>query len=223
MSRRLVSNAKRPREGLKRNEMNLRQLIVFLKAPRVGVVKTRLAESIGAEAACAAYRRLVEILVVNLSALDQVELRFTPNDAVAEMQPWLRNGWRCTPQGAGDLGARLQRAFTEAFAAGAARVVIIGSDCPAVTEDDIADAWRMLETHEVVLGPARDGGYWLVGLREPQPALFGDMIWSTSTVLSETLRRAERSDLRAHLLRELADVDTLEDWQEFLRGHATNG
>ena len=196
--------------------MNPRQLIIFVKAPRVGAVKTRLAESIGAEAACAAYRQMAGVLVTQLSGEREVLLRFTPDDAGLEIQPWLRSGWRCSPQEAGDLGERLKRAFDDAFGEGATRVVIIGSDCPAITSDDIVAARQALETHDLVLGPARDGGYWLVGLRESQPALFDEMIWSTSTVLRDTLDRARRPGLQTHLRRELMDVDSAAEWQEFL-------
>lgn len=200
--------------------MTSHQLLIFVKAPRAGAVKTRLAESVGATAACAAYRTLVETLVKHLCDLREVKLCFTPDDAASEIRPWLRDGWSRAPQGDGDLGARLHRAFADVFAAGVTRAVVIGSDCPAVTSRDIEAAWRALATHDLVLGPARDGGYWLIGLRAACPALFEQMAWSTSLVLDETLRRAERLGLRAKLLRELADVDTATDWQEFLASAA---
>ena len=198
--------------------MSPHQLIIFLKAPRVGVVKTRLGETIGAEAACAAYRQLLDQLVGCLSDQRDVVLRFAPDDALAEIEPWLRPGWRAASQGPGDLGARLQRGFAEAFAEGAQRAVVIGSDCPTVTSDDISDAVNQLETHEVVVGPARDGGYWLIALRQLQAGLFANMAWSTPAVLAETLRRADQAGLRIHRLRELSDVDTAADWFEFLAG-----
>src|SRR5688572_19334877 len=106
--------------------------IVFVKAPRPGSVKTRLAHTVGPEAACAAYGRLVETLLQALSSLPEVELRFAPDDAEKEIQSWLRKGWRARPQGGDDLGQRMQTAFADAFAEGASRVVIVGSDCPEV-------------------------------------------------------------------------------------------
>jgi rSAM/selenodomain-associated transferase 1 len=195
----------------------LNRLIIFLKAPRAGTVKTRLAESIGAFAAVAAYRQLVETLLASLQVLDEVELRYSPDDAQAEIQPWLRPHWQARPQGEGDLGQRLQAAFAEAFASGANRVVVIGSDCPSVTPGDIHAAWEALVAHDLALGPARDGGYWLIGLRAPQSTLFQGIAWSTDSVFPETLQRAEAADLRVHLLRELADVDTVKEWREFLK------
>ncbi len=195
--------------------MSAERLIVFLKAPREGQVKTRLAESIGAPAATAAYRQLVETLLSALEPLSEVQLCFSPPDAQVEIQNWLRRDWTAIPQTDGDLGQRLQGAFETAFETGAQRVVVIGSDCPTVTPDDIQNAWEALKTHEVVLGPASDGGYWLIGLRQPQPALFRQMIWSTDTVLVETLERARRLQLSVHLLREQTDIDTEREWEAF--------
>src|SRR5262249_38381516 len=140
-------------------------LIIFLKAPRVGTVKTRLASALGPEAACAAYRCLVTTLLDQLDGLKNVQLRFTPDEAQDEIRPWRRARWTLAPQGSGDLGTRLGTAFREAFAAGWQRVAIIGSDCPYVQRSDVNEAWTALENNDVVVGPAVDGGYWLIGLR----------------------------------------------------------
>jgi glycosyltransferase A (GT-A) superfamily protein (DUF2064 family) len=117
--------------------MRLEKLIVFVKAPRPGEVKTRLAQTLGADAACAAYRQLVETLLARLRTLPEVELQFTPADALDEIRPWLNAGWQSQPQDDGDLGSRLQSGFSSAFRAGFHRVVIVGSDCPEVTPADI--------------------------------------------------------------------------------------
>jgi rSAM/selenodomain-associated transferase 1 len=195
-----------------------RKLIDFLKAPRPGWVNTRLAGSLGIRSACEAYRRLVETLLDQLGELREIELRFAPDDALEEIRPWIREGWAAAPQGPGTLGQRLERAFREAFSAGLNRVVIIGSDCPAVTMDDINSAWRALDSHPVVVGPAQDGGYWLIGLSAPRRELLENISWSTDKVLRQTLERARQSGARVRLLRELADVDTPEDWDQFLKG-----
>jgi rSAM/selenodomain-associated transferase 1 len=191
-------------------------LIIFVKAPRRGTVKTRLARAVGEEAACVAYKKLVEELVERLASIPTVELRFTPDDAVTEIRQWGRDNWHLRPQGEGDLGQRLERAFADAFANGAEYVAAVGSDCPAITPDDIQSAWTVLEANDVVLGPAKDGGYWLIGLREPRPALFQTIDWSTDQVLKQTMRRAQARNLKVELLRELSDVDTESDWMEFL-------
>jgi hypothetical protein len=190
--------------------------IVFVKAPRPGTVKTRLGQTMGPEAACAAYRRLVETLLQALASLPEVELRFAPDDAEKEIRSWLRKGWHARPQGGGDLGQRMQRAFADAFAEGASRVVIVGSDCPEVVAGDIRQAWNELTNYDVVIGPAIDGGYWLIGLAREQPGLFQNIPWSSENVLAETLRRAKDADLRIQLLRILSDVDTEKDWKAFL-------
>ncbi len=192
------------------------RLIVFVKAPRPGAVKTRLAKAIGASAAAAAYRQLVATLLNQLNGLGGVEVCFSPDDAAGEVQHWLKHGWSCSPQGEGDLGRRMYSAFQRAFHAGAKRVAIIGSDCPVIGVEDIREAWGGLQTHDVVLGPAADGGYWLIGLRQLQPDLFRDVCWSTDYVFAETLRRVQHAGLSVKLLRELADVDTDLDWRAFL-------
>lgn len=189
-----------------------RALIVFLKAPRPGQVKTRLAKTIGAEAACAAYRQLTETVLDRISPLSGVQLRHAPDDALAEIQPWLRPGWQAAAQGHGDLGERLNAAFVETFNRGARQVVIIGSDSPGVSARDIETAWASMKENDVVIGPAADGGYWLIGLREPRPALFQNMAWSTKTVFQETVKRCKTAGLSVKLLHELADVDTEADW-----------
>lgn len=201
--------------------MSEQRLIVFLKAPRPGAVKTRLAATLGASEACTAYRRLVETLLRRLAALEKVELCFAPDDASSEIAGWAQPTWRLRAQGAGDLGRRLDHAFRRAFDEGAKRVVIIGSDCPDVGTNDIQAAWTALLSHDVVLGPAADGGYWLIGLRAPQPKLFADIPWSTKGVLRETLERSRGSGLKTHLLRELTDVDTETDWRRYLAGAGT--
>jgi len=195
-------------------------LIVFVKAPRPGVVKTRLAETIGPVEACRAYQRLVECALGGIRELPNVELRFTPDDAAGEIAPWLRANWQAKPQGVGNLGERLHRAFVEAFAAGARRMVVMGSDGPDVSEADLREAWNALAERDLVLGPAVDGGYWLIGLREPQRSLFEGIAWSTATVAAETLQRAAVLGLRVKRLRQLADVDSEADWAAFL---ARNG
>ena len=189
------------------------RLVVFVKAPRPGAVKTRLANTIGEDTACGVYRELVAAVLDRIAAIPFVELRFSPDDALDEIKPWARRGWRLAAQGEGDLGARLCRAFDCHFASGAERVVVIGSDCPEMAGRDVRDAWDALADHDVVLGPAADGGYWLVGLRSSRPGLFSGISWSSATVLEKTLTRARREGLAIHLLRTLRDVDTADDLQ----------
>ena len=191
-------------------------LIVFLKAPRPGTVKTRIAQTAGAERACGIYHELVETVLRKLNPLKEVELCFAPDDASSEIQRWLRSGWTARAQGEGDLGARLTRAFASAFANGAERVVIIGSDCPEVKTADIRTAWKELQTHDLVVGPAVDGGYWLIGLRTSRADLFRDINWSSDQVFAQTLAQARKQALRIQVLRILTDIDTEEDWNAYV-------
>ena len=184
------------------------RIIVFIKAPRPGFVKTRLATDIGDEAACKAYQRLTETVLAKLTSLPNVEIRFTPDDAKDEIKDWLRKGWGAKPQGNGDLGQRMHRAFQEADGA----AIIIGSDCPYLETSDLQAASDTLQTHDAVMGPAADGGFWLIGLAAPCPVIFEGVHWSTHTALKETLANAELMNLSFQLLRELIDVDTVEEW-----------
>jgi len=188
------------------------RFIIFIKAPRPGFVKTRLAAAIGNGAACNAYRQLAETVLANLDPLPHAELRFTPDDAENEITPWLNDGWTARPQGEGDLGERMHRAFTEANGP----AIIIGSDCPQVELNDFRTAAKALLTHDAVIGPATDGGYWLIGLNAPSPTLFEEIEWSTGGVLQSTLAKADEAGLSVQLLRELADVDTGADWERFV-------
>jgi rSAM/selenodomain-associated transferase 1 len=193
--------------------VDLPRVIVFLRAPELGRVKSRLAATVGPAQALVIYRELLELTLTTMRSHPQVELRVTPDESIAGQEPLLQPGWRRTPQGAGDLGERLERAVQDAFAAKPTPVVVIGCDCPELTEDDLIDAGRLLATRDVVFGPATDGGYWLIGLKRPMPELFRGISWGTSRVLPQSLDSAQRLGLNWGLLRELDDIDTEADWQ----------
>jgi rSAM/selenodomain-associated transferase 1 len=193
------------------------RLVIFAKAPWVGQVKSRLAASIGGTAACAAYKKMVEHLFENLRGIENVEIRFSPDDAKEELQNWLGGKYDFRQQGSGDLGERLSRAFQQNFDADRSRVLIIGSDCPYISRRDIESASNALATHDAVLGPATDGGYWLIGLKKLHLELFQHIPWSTGAVLETTLCRLRAAGLTFDLLRELDDIDVVEDWNKFLQ------
>lgn len=197
----------------------MRQAILFfVKFPEPGKVKTRLAATVGPEQAGTIYRRLVEIVLRRLPPHEQLLVMFAPPTRAAAITQWLAPlcGGRAVefvPQSAGDLGARLTEAFAHAFRRGFEHVAVIGSDCPELAARDFAETWSALETHDCVLGPADDGGYYLLALKQPEPALFADIPWSTPAVYSETLDRLRARALSAHHLRTLSDVDTKADWR----------
>jgi len=188
-------------------------LVVFVKEPRAGRVKTRLAAALGSEDAAAVYRAIAEGVVAGtLPEAGEYErlVFYDPPDAGERIRAWLPAG-RLRKQGTGDVGARMADAFARCFARGASRVAIVGSDAPAVGRAEAREAFAALAAHDVVLGPARDGGYWLVGLRAPRPTLFEGVSWSTAAVLRETLERAAADGLSVARLGLRRDVDTVED------------
>ncbi len=187
-------------------------LLVFAKAPRPGEVKTRLARSLGAGRAAALYRRMGRQVVDQVAgAPATVTLCFAPDDAEGEVREWLGPGpARYWPQGTGDLGARMSRMFARAFET-CGRAIVIGTDAPAVDAGTIRRALHALDSADLVLGPSRDGGYYLLGLRQPRPELFTDVRWSTGSVLSRTLERAGAAGLAVTFLEVESDIDTAAD------------
>ncbi|MDO7854725.1 TIGR04282 family arsenosugar biosynthesis glycosyltransferase [Hymenobacter convexus] len=196
-------------------DSHFNHLLVFAREPVLGRVKTRLAADIGPEAALAVYRELLGITAAAVTAAQvpaTVWLAEAPAlaDATQPRPEWPGLPWHVQPA-TESLGERMTHAFGEAFAAGATRVVIIGTDCPGLTTELLQAAFEALETHEMVIGPADDGGYYLLGLRNLQPALFANKNWSTATVLPDTLADAARLGLSVAQLPVLHDVDSGQD------------
>jgi rSAM/selenodomain-associated transferase 1 len=196
---------------------HLDTLIVFVRAPELGRVKTRLAAELGAETALAIYREVGAHVVAAASLIRDCDLvvAYTPADGEAMTRAWLGDAVALVPQCDGDLGARMSAAVTQALARGAERVVVIGADCPEITPATIAEAFVRLNEADVVLGPAVDGGYYLIGLTRPYRALFADIPWSSRDTLSRTLTAARRAGLTVSLLDVKHDVDTADDWRRW--------
>lgn len=191
-------------------------IIVFARAPRLGTVKTRLARDLGAQGALDIYRSLAEhTLRVARAAGPPVHLYYAPADGHDEVRRWLGAGLVYHPQAEGDLGARMAQAFDERFAGGARRVAIVGTDCPALDAATLRAALDGLADVDLVLGPATDGGYYLMALRAPAPSLFADIPWSSARTRAVTLERARAARLTVRLLETRADVDTAQDWAEW--------
>jgi rSAM/selenodomain-associated transferase 1 len=191
-------------------------ICLVLKAPRPGLVKTRLAREVGDENATAIYRALVEHQAMSIPPGWQVTVYFTPTDAAGEMQMWLAShlpeNARFVPQCEGDLGRRLRSAVAAEFQEGAKRVFLIGGDCPGISRDYLGDADEALNESDLVIGPAKDGGYVLLGLKSRRPSLFENIAWSTPAVLDQTLAAARRLLLRVRLLPTLEDIDDAESF-----------
>ncbi len=199
-----------------------RALLLFLKFPTPGRVKTRLAAGIGPEAAADVYRLLVARVLANLAGVEaDVRVLFDPPDTREATLNWIRPqlpladfpAVEFLAQAEGDLGHRLARGFSDAFKAGYTQVAAIGSDCITLTAEILGKAWVSLESTDTVFGPTQDGGYYLVGTRSFQPALFRGIPWSSETTLSATLTAATDAGLTATMLTRLSDIDTFDDWQ----------
>ncbi|HEX6983348.1 MAG TPA: TIGR04282 family arsenosugar biosynthesis glycosyltransferase [Balneolaceae bacterium] len=189
-------------------------LIVFIKNPIKGRVKTRLAESIGDERALQVYRELLE---VTKSVSDQLNChrQVWYSHFIDDDDLWTDDGYEKRLQEGGDLGERMKNSFRKAFDEGASKVVIIGSDCPGLTSEVIKQAYDALDNDDLVIGPSKDGGYYLLGMNTFHPELFDDKPWSSSQVLNQTIKQAKKQELSFKLLTELNDIDTKEDLDKF--------
>lgn len=183
----------------------LPRLVLFTRYPDPGRAKTRLIPAIGAAAAASLHRRLTERAVATLRATGRsIELRTTGADP-NRFSTWLGDGLSPTDQGEGDLGERLHRA------AALPPVILLGADVPDLQVWHLEAAALALETKPAVIGPAEDGGYYLLGLARPMPFLFDAMPWGTERVLAETMARLDRHGVPYVTLETLADLDRPED------------
>lgn len=203
----------------KRRPKSFPRLIIYAKVPRSGQVKTRIAAEIGNGRAAEIYRAMLSGFLARLRGLRRrwhMEIHFTPPDQEALLVPEVPPGIPRVPQADGDLGARLKASFASAFQAGRDPCVIIGTDSPDLPVRFIQEALDNLATHDVVVGPAKDGGYYMIGLRQPLPALFEGIPWSSPDVCQSTLRKAQQLGKTCYTTPQWTDVDTLADLEEFL-------
>lgn len=194
-------------------------LIAFTRCPESGQVKTRLISTLGADGAADLHRQMTThtLTVIDKAARMRgasVEVRFTGGDR-GRMRAMFGSKRTYRRQAGGDLGSRIHRAFADAFDGGASRIVITGTDCPAMAPAHVANALAKLQDSDVVLGPAQDGGYYLIGLRRPYPELFSSIDWGTSRVFAQTIERADSLGLSLITLDSLSDVDEPGDLAEW--------
>ncbi len=190
-------------------------LIIFTRYPEPGKTKTRLIPALGAEGAATLQRQMTEHTLAQVKELQakrlvSVEVYFVGGNQQL-MQSWLGTSVIYRQQGDGDLGRRMAIAFQTALEAGKQRVVVIGTDCPDLKAEVMVKAFHALEQHDLVLGPAQDGGYYLIGLCRLIPELFTGISWSTAEVLQQTMSIAQRLELAVAYLPRLSDVDRPED------------
>lgn len=187
-----------------------RTLVMMVKVPVAGRVKTRLARSIGIGPATTFYRHAALALAMRLTNPRRWTMVLAVAPGALIRSPALPFSSRRVPQGMGDLGQRLQRVFDDSPRG---PVVVIGSDVPGISQLDIAQAFRVLEGHEAVIGPSPDGGYWLIGLRRRPRRLqpFRNVPWSTHEARSGTLQNLRGSHVG--FVREMSDIDNFDDWR----------
>lgn len=194
---------------------NSERLIVFTRYPESGKTKTRLISALGADGAAQLQQQMTEHTIAQVRSLAvhhplSIEVRYSGGDRPL-MQTWLGSDLSYQPQSNGDLGTRMAHGFQTAFIDQVERVVTIGTDCPDLDAPRMAHAFSALCQHDMVLGPATDGGYYLIGLRRFVPELFVGVAWGTETVFEQTLAIAQALCLSIACLEPLTDVDRPDD------------
>ena len=195
---------------------NRNALIVFLKYPETEKVKTRLGAQIGTRKAMEVYREAADFVARSFSDSEnwQTFFFYTPKEREKEILEWLGGGEAFFFAQEGEsLGQRISRAFGKCFSLGFKNIVIIGTDCVMITEYDVKNAFSFLseEKFEAVLGPATDGGYYLLGLCRETDTVFKGISWSTSRVFEETEKRMRENSLSYAVMKELPDIDEEKD------------
>jgi rSAM/selenodomain-associated transferase 1 len=198
--------------GRERSTYGKCQLGIFAKYWQPGQVKTRLAVGIGADAAARLHRLFLEVLLGRLERIGHSRvLAYSPAERKAEFERIAGPNWSVQPQHTGDLGARIQCYFEAALVNGCRRVVLLGSDSPTVPMEYVDRAFELLKEYSLVLGPSADGGYYLVGIRDTVPPIFGQITWGTDQVWPQTMARLEALGCSFGKLPAWYDVDTLTD------------
>ena len=182
----------------------------------MGKVKTRLAATLGNEKALEVFEKLALHTKKVTEKLTMDKIVFY-SDSIDLMDIWPNATYLKAMQRGKDLGQKMKNAFLAGFETGYSSICIIGTDCFEIQDEVIQEAFEALNTTDAVIGPARDGGYYLLGMNKPQAAVFQNKQWSTETVFQETIRDFESLDMRYVKLRELGDVDTEDDLPDELR------
>jgi hypothetical protein len=194
-------------------------ILLFVKYPVAGRVKSRLARGLGSETAAELYKRFVGDTIKMLGAAGRdLKIYCDPCKSVANYAEWIGGGHEFIHQVGGDIGERMRGAFEETFAAGFKRAVLIGSDIPDMPAEFISRAFAGLDGSDAILGPSADGGYYLIGFSEESfcAEAFSGVSWSTESVLSQTRERLESNGVKAALLPMWGDVDTIDDLKELV-------
>ena len=187
-------------------------LIIFTRNPELGKCKTRLAASIGDESALEIYKYLLQH-TAKLSEKVKADKYVFYSESIKREDVWDATIFNKKLQQGNDLGERMENAFTELFELGYEKVIIIGSDLLDLSSDDVNEAFDFLNENDTVIGPAKDGGYYLLGMKNMHSKVFKNKEWGTSTVLENTL--SDLKDSTISMLKELNDIDTFEDMKHY--------
>ena len=190
--------------------MSNEALIIFAKNPELGKVKTRLAQSVGNEMALDIYQKLVAYTQEQTANIEAERIVYYTQD-IDQTDHWKKATRKV--QASGDLGHKMATAFDEELKQ-YDRVCIVGTDCAELTTIHIQQAFKNLKDNDFVLGPANDGGYYLLGMKSFEPSLFVEIDWSTDSVFNQTIQAISELNKSYALLPELIDVDTIEDWKQ---------
>lgn len=187
-------------------------IIIFIKNPIAGNAKTRLAKDVGDEKALEIYKSLLAY-TRTVSLLVNAKRYLYYSGEILDDE-WEQTYFNKRLQSDGNLGERMSNAFKDVLA-NHEKVLIIGSDCPQLDLMIISSAYKQLDVHDYVIGPSKDGGYYLLGMKDLNADVFNEIKWSTATVCSQTIERIEAADKTFDLLPELSDVDYKEDWDKY--------
>ena len=187
-------------------------LIIFTRNPELGQCKTRLAKTVGDASALNIYKYLLNHTAQICKCVKADRFVFY-SETIQHNDLWNANDFIKKLQSGSDLGERMTNAFLDLFNSGYKKVVIIGSDLLDLAPNQIEAAFKILETKDVVIGPAKDGGYYLLGLKEMHAQIFKEKAWGTSSVLKDTLNDLQNTTYE--LLEELNDIDTFEDMAHY--------
>jgi uncharacterized protein len=191
-------------------------ILIFVRNVQIGKVKTRLAKTIGDDKALIVYIHLLN-RTAEVAAEANAHKAVFYSEYIEEADEFMVPVFQKYLQNGNDLGDKMKNAFVKAFSRGYQKVVIIGSDCYDLSPSILNDAFEKLNTHDVVMGPATDGGYYLLGMKQLHKSFFENKEWSTNNVLVDTLLDVKNEKLTYFLLPTLTDIDTEEDMNEALR------
>ena len=192
--------------------MSEKGLIVFIRNPELGKVKTRLAKEVGAEMALRIYISLLNYTKEVSQKVNADRYLFYYENIIEDA--WPKEKFHKRVQEGNDLGENMKIAFREVLL-DHEKAVIIGSDCPQISVTLVESALDHLENYDIVLGPSLDGGYYLLGMKKCHEFLFNNIPWSTTTVLSKTIELIKENNMSVHILEELSDIDHKKDWDKF--------